>query len=185
MSDISVDTSSEKLKSRTIILISDIWRCLKVYSLVHFEEFVEMEMLERYIVSARVREIIYVKANRFAAAYKCGSRSFFLSGSTFIEYVRYRRIRVFRQVYVGELESSNPRARYDLPFPHFIDPTCYTNKLVAPPRPLTLKESYPDVTGRDSSLFPFVGFGNRWHSSARVVHSRRVFSRGKVRAGMR
>lgn len=60
-----------------------------------------------------------------------------------------------RYVYVGELESSNPRARYDLPFPHFIDPPCYTNKLVTPPCPLTPKESYSDAIGR-SSLFPFV-----------------------------
>lgn len=61
-----------------------------------------------------------------------------------------------RYVYVGELESSNPRARYDLPFPHFIDPPCYTNKLVAPPPcPLTPKESYSDAIGR-SSLLPFV-----------------------------
>lgn len=65
-----------------------------------------------------------------------------------------------RYVYVGELESSNPRARYDLPFPHFIDPPCYTNKLVAPPRLPTPKESYPDTTGR-SSLLSFCRFGNR------------------------
>lgn len=60
-----------------------------------------------------------------------------------------------RYVYVGELESSNPRARYDLPFPHFIDPPCYTNKLVAPPHPPTPKESYPDATGRSLFLLSF------------------------------
>lgn len=37
-----------------------------------------------------------------------------------------------RCAYVGEPESCPiPRARHDLTFPHFIDPPCYTNKLVA------------------------------------------------------
>ena len=54
-------------------------------------------------------------------------------------------------LYVGELESSNLPARYDL-VPHFIDPPFYTNKLAVPPRLPTPKESYPNTTGR-SPLF--------------------------------
>lgn len=45
-----------------------------------------MKILEEYVVFARAREIIYVKANGFATACKCGSRSF-LSSSAFIGYV--------------------------------------------------------------------------------------------------
>lgn len=122
-----------------------------------------MKMLE-YVVSARAREIIYnnvkeqmasqlhANATRDRSSFRVRPSSNTCATIEFAYSDRY--------VYVGELESSNPRARYDLPFPHFIDPPCYTNKLVAPPRLPTPKESYPDTTGR-SSLLSFCRFGNR------------------------
>lgn len=55
--------------------------------------------------------------------------------STFVRYTRYTKGFAYsdRYAYVGELKSSDPSARYDLLFPHFIDPPFYTNKLAVPP----------------------------------------------------
>lgn len=75
-------------------------------------------------------------------------------------------------------------ARYDLLFPHFIDPPFYTNKSAVPSRLPTPEKSYPNATGR-SPLFPCVGFGNRWHFSAHESSARNVFTRAETRAGTR
>lgn len=52
--------------------------------------------------------------------------------------------------YVGESKSSDPRARDDFPFPRFIDPPSYTNKL-EPPSPRISTETSKEIhlwTGR-------------------------------------
>lgn len=127
---------------------------------MYSEEYADGNVREvrGFRIKESTRNTYIRKASRFAAACKCDSVLWIRPSSD------TRATKGFaysdRYAYVGELESSDPPARYDLLFPHFIDPPFYTNKLAVPPRLPTPKESYSDATGH-SPLFPFVGFGNR------------------------